>query len=263
MRPSRSRVRSPRQGWRREGAPSAKPRPLVAHIGGAGASLAHLAGTASGLRRCRPAEDYAWFRERLPDPGLLDCAVGVKVDGAVLLAVPAGGSRSGGYLSVGTVADAVRVWAALRGRPGFPRVRIGLSVHRGTCHTVDWGPHQPWDDAERGRYFGYAPSVIDTFVRRISMPDPPAVEVEHEPDQDDGRSRHQDPLRSTLRDLGGCLAVILMGVLITLLVSVAKANATGLPPTLPPSTREPTSTTATPVGAAPSASPTSPRWAAR
>lgn len=52
-----------------------------------------------------PGEDYAWFRERLADPDLLDCAVGVKVSGAVLLAVPADGGRSGGCLSVGTVTD--------------------------------------------------------------------------------------------------------------------------------------------------------------
>ncbi|WP_411098900.1 DUF6302 family protein [Streptomyces sp. x-45] len=126
--------------------------------------LAHIAAPL-----CRPspeecAEEYAWFRERLADPDLLDGAVGVKVDGAVLLAVPAGGSRRGGYLSVGAVAEAVRVWAALRSRPGFPRVRLGLSLHRNTCHTVSWGPLQPRDDAERGRYFGYAPSAIDTFL---------------------------------------------------------------------------------------------------
>lgn len=61
--------------------------------------LAHIAAPL-----CRPspeecAEDYAWFRERLADPGLLGHAVGVKVDGAVLVAVPAGGRRSG-YLSL-------------------------------------------------------------------------------------------------------------------------------------------------------------------
>ncbi|MFI2790400.1 DUF6302 family protein [Kitasatospora sp. NPDC018614] len=131
--------------------------------------LAHIAAPL-----CRPspeecAEDFAWYRERLADPGLLDCAVGVKVDGAVLLAVPVGGSRHGGYLPTGTVADAVRVWAALRGCPGFPRVRLGLSLHRNTCHTVNWGPLQPSDDAERGRHFGYSPSAIDTFLfsRRV------------------------------------------------------------------------------------------------
>ncbi|MEU0213661.1 DUF6302 family protein [Streptomyces sp. NPDC006265] len=206
------------------------------------------------------AEDYAWFRARLGDPNLLDGAVGVKVDGAVLLAVPAGGSRRGGYLSVGTVADAVSVWAALQGRSGFPRVRLGLSVHRDTCHTVNWGPRQPRGDAERGRHFGYAPSAIDTFVRRRSIPDRPAALVEHDSDQGDGRSWDQDPLKSTLRDLGGCLAVILLGVLITLLVSAAKVNATGTTPTSPPPpTRAPTF----PVGAASPSPLTSRRWAAR
>ncbi|WP_203633454.1 DUF6302 family protein [Streptomyces halstedii] len=196
--------------------------------------LAHIAAPL-----CRPspeacAEDYAWFRERLADPGLFDHAVGVKVSGAVLLAVPAGGCWRGGYLSVGSVADAVRVRAALRGWPGFPRVRLGLSVHRDTCHTVHWGPRQPWDDAERGMYFGYVPSAIDTFVRRRSIPDRPAAQVEHDSDQGDGRSWSQDPLKSTLRDLSGCLVVVLLGVLITLLVSAAKVNATGPTPTPPP-----------------------------
>jgi hypothetical protein len=135
-----------------------------------------LAYIAAPLRRPSPekcAEDYTWFRERLADPSLLDRAVGVKVDGAVLLAVPAAGCRSGGYLSVCSVGDAVRVWAALRGRPGFPRIRLGLSIRRDTYHTVDWGPRQPWDDAERGRYFGYSPCAIDSFLHRGWAPDPP------------------------------------------------------------------------------------------
>ncbi|WNI20071.1 DUF6302 family protein [Actinacidiphila sp. ITFR-21] len=186
--------------------------------------LAHIAAPL-----CRPspetcAEDYAWFRERLADPDLLDRAVGVKVSGAVLLAVPAGGHRSGGYLSVGSVADAVRVWAALRGHPGFRRIRLGLSVHRDTCHTVDWGPRQPWDDAERGRYFGYAPSAIDSFLHHVSMFDQPPEPAMSEPDQAGVRNWQQDPLLSTLRDVGGCLAVILMGVLVTVLVSAARGT---------------------------------------
>lgn len=138
-----------------------------------------LARLAAPLCRPSPEEcvDYAWFRERLAEPGLLDCAVGVKAGGATLLAVPVGKSRSGGYLSVGTVADAVRIWWALRGQPGFPRVRLGLSVHRDTCHTVGWGPRQPWDDGERGRYFGYSPSAIDSFLRRGWASDPPPQEA--------------------------------------------------------------------------------------
>jgi len=170
------------------------------------------------------AEDYAWFRARLADPNLLNGAVGVKVDGAVLLAVPAGGSRRGGYVSVGTVADAVRVWAALRGRPGFPRVRLGLSAHRDTCHTVNWGPRQPRDDAERGRHFGYTQPAIDGFLRRVVLLDQRSGPEGSEPVQPGGRTWQQDPLLSTLRDVGGCLAVILMGVLVTLLVSAARDN---------------------------------------
>ncbi|MFI8089194.1 DUF6302 family protein [Streptomyces sp. NPDC086080] len=179
-----------------------------------------------GAPLCRPspeecAEDYAWFRERLAEPVLLDCAVGVRVGNAVLLAVPTGGSRSGGYLSVDTMTDAVLVWAALRGQPGFPRVRLGLSARRNTCHTVNWGPRQPWDDTERGKYFGYAPSVIADFLRRKLVSDPPqqAMYVQA---QASGRTWAQGPLLSTLRDIGGCLAVILMAVLVTVLVSVTR-----------------------------------------
>jgi hypothetical protein len=207
------------------------------------------------------AEDFAWFRERLADPDVLDCAVGVKVDGAVLLAVPVGGSRHGGYLSVGTVTDAVRVWAALRGLPGFPRVRIRLSVYRDTCHTVDWGCRQPWGDAERGRHFGYTPSAIAIFLRRLPAPfDPAPRAAEEVPDQERGRSSQHDPRKSTLRDIGGCLSVILMGVLLTLLVSAAKADAANSASVL----RSPSAPRAAlQDGAASPTSLTSPRWAAR
>ncbi|MFF4934514.1 DUF6302 family protein [Streptomyces griseofuscus] len=227
-----------------------------------------LARIAAPLCRVSPEEcspDYAWFRERLAGPGLLDCAVGVKVDGAVLIAVPAGGSRSGGYVSVGTMGDAVRVWAALRGRPGFPRVRIGLSVHRDTCHTVNWGTRQPQSDAERGRYFGYAPSPIDAFLLHRSISGPAmARAADDEPACADGRSWQQDPLMSTLRDIGGCLAVILMGIVITLLVSAVKVDAAGAASTSRSrSTQEPASETALPAAATSPSSLASRRWAER
>lgn len=157
--------------------------------------------------------------------------------------------------------------ARLGGRAGPARISACTDRPVGpprTCHTVDWGPRQPWDDAERGRYFGYPQAAINTFVRRPSIPDHPAAQVEHDSDQDDGRPWHQDPLKSTLRDLGGCLTVILLGVLITLLVSAAKANATGPTPTSPPSsTWKPTVETALPAGTTSPSPLTSPRWAAR
>ncbi|MBV1949111.1 MULTISPECIES: DUF6302 family protein [unclassified Streptomyces] len=187
---------------------------------------------------CRPSpeecrEEYTWFQERLADPCLLDVAVGVTVGSAVLLGVPAGHCRSGGYLSVGTVADAVRVWAALRGQPGFPRARIGLSLRRDTCHTVTWGPPPPWDDAERGHYFGYTQSAISTFLRRVSILDQQAGPEKSELVEPGELAWQRDPLLSKLRDIGGCLSVILLSLLIALLVSVVKANATSLVRTSP------------------------------
>ncbi|TGB08720.1 DUF6302 family protein [Streptomyces sp. MZ04] len=116
------------------------------------------------------AEEIEWLGQRLADPGLLDRALGVQVDGAVLLAVPTGSTRSGGYLSVSSVASAVRAWAALRGKPGYPRARLILSRYRDTCHNVAWGPRQPHDDVERGRYFGYSPLAIATFLNRDRAP---------------------------------------------------------------------------------------------
>ncbi|MGC5000709.1 DUF6302 family protein [Streptomyces sp. DT195] len=187
-----------------------------------------LARTAAPL--CRPSpgecrEEYTWFQERLAHPDLLDAAVGVKVGSAVLLAVPAGRCRSGGYMSVGTAADAVRVWAALRGQPGFPRARIGLSFRRDTRHTVIWGPRPPWDDAERGRYFGFTQPAISTFLRRDSVLDQQTGPEKYELVERGRRATWQrDPLLSTLRDVGGCLAVILCAVLVTLLVSTARAT---------------------------------------
>ena len=59
--------------------------------------MARLLLTRIAVPFCRPSPtEYAWFRKRLADPGLLDSAVGVKV-GAALIAVPVGGSRRGGY----------------------------------------------------------------------------------------------------------------------------------------------------------------------
>ncbi|MFI2415107.1 hypothetical protein [Streptomyces sp. NPDC018947] len=68
----------------------------------------------------------------------------------------------------------------------------------------------------------HPPSAIDTFVRQASILDQQARPGKSGPVQPAGRDWQQDPLPSTLRDIGGCLAVILMGVLITLLVSAAR-----------------------------------------
>lgn len=70
----------------------------------------------------------------------------------------------GGYLSVTDLFTGVRAWAALCGRPGFPRARLRLSLHRDTCHTVEWGPQPPEDDAACGQFYGYSTAAIQAFL---------------------------------------------------------------------------------------------------
>ncbi len=65
-------------------------------------------------------EETAYYRQRLHAPSLLDQAFAVQVEGAVVLAVPVGGCRKGGYLSVSEVVTGWphgRSFAADRGFP--------------------------------------------------------------------------------------------------------------------------------------------------
>lgn len=178
--------------------------------------------------------DVGWFRDRLADQDLLRQAVEVRVGGPSLLAVPVGGRRRGGYLPVSRGVDVLRVWAALRGRRGFPRARIRWSLHRDTCHTVQWGARPPDDDAARGLFYGYAPAVVAAFVLRH---DPPPQHLSAgAPGQ--GRSWSQDPLLSTVRDVGGCLGVVLMAVAISVLVAALPFSAAhGAPTSCPEGNR--------------------------
>ncbi|MFH7336623.1 DUF6302 family protein [Streptomyces hygroscopicus] len=82
----------------------------------------------------------SWYREWLDDPTLLEAAVVLVVDGAGCIAVPCGGRRRGGHLSVDD--DIAVLWAmrdALDGRPGFPDVRVRWSTDPEVCHRVEWG----------------------------------------------------------------------------------------------------------------------------
>ncbi|MEW1569793.1 DUF6302 family protein [Streptomyces sp. NPDC093509] len=153
---------------------------------------------------------------------LLPLHTRMQVGGTAPLAMPTGSSRNGGYPSASSVEAGMRVRAASPGKSGVPRIRLGLPGHPDTCHTVDSVPRQPWDDAERGRYFAYAPSTLVTFFSRVSMSDQLPESTKNEPEPAPVRNWQQDPLLSTLRDVGGCLAVILIGVLITVLVSAAR-----------------------------------------
>ena len=116
------------------------------------------------------ALNYQFYRDRLDDPGLLDRAV-VTEDGD--LAVPAGGKRLGGYLSMDARAAAIRLVRQMAGRPDeFPAARYHFVCDVGWL--VEWGPELDWrgddehpeDYAAAGRYFGYSEAAIAAYGRK-------------------------------------------------------------------------------------------------
>ncbi|MDF2258389.1 DUF6302 family protein [Streptantibioticus ferralitis] len=45
-------------------------------------------------------------------------------------------------------------------------VRVRWSPYRDTCHMVEWGDTPPlWDDAARGRFYGYSDTAITAFLQ--------------------------------------------------------------------------------------------------
>lgn len=131
--------------------------------------------TAPGLRtRLLPAHtayDYEHFRNLLAEPDLVDSGVAVCLFRAPLLAVPVSDARRGGYMSFDLLTLALNVHSLLGGRPGFPDLRVRWSPYPDTCHTVEWGEEPPmWDNAERGRFYGYREDAISEFLRQRPAP---------------------------------------------------------------------------------------------
>lgn len=111
------------------------------------------------------ASDYAYSRDRLADPTVLDHSVAVRLHRVALLAVAVGGPRRGGYLSVDLLLTAVAVGDLLTGRHGFPDVRVRWSPYADTSHVVEWGEIAPeGSDAARGRFYGYREAAITAFL---------------------------------------------------------------------------------------------------
>ena len=117
------------------------------------------------------ALNYRFYMDRLDDPGLLDRAV-ITEDGD--LAVPVGGKRCGGYVSVDSKAAGRHLIRQLATRPGeFPDLRL-------VCYypwVVEWGPELDWrgndehpeDYAAAGRYFGYSEAAVAAYGRKRAM----------------------------------------------------------------------------------------------
>ncbi len=119
----------------------------------------------------KDARDYCYFRERLADPSLLDRSVAVGLYGALLLAVPVGGTRRGGFLPVDEILPALAISRLLADRPGFPNPRVRWSPWPDTCHAVRWGDEPPpEDDIARGWFYGYSATAITAFLQWAERP---------------------------------------------------------------------------------------------
>ncbi len=113
----------------------------------------------------RRAAEQAYFTERLEDVSLLDRAVDVG-----LLAVPVGGIRRSGYVSLGTIEDCEAAVTALSGVEGFPNPRITDEEYG----VAEWGDEpereqRPGEseyefEARVGRTYGYTQEAIDRFA---------------------------------------------------------------------------------------------------
>ncbi|MGY9066890.1 DUF6302 family protein [Streptomyces sp. CAS3] len=127
--------------------------------------------TGSGTSSTASCE-RAVLAERLADPGLLDQAVEIRLgeDGTdgTCLAVPVGGRRVAGQVSVAGWIQARQVLQALADKPGFPYLRGDSHGNEidDLCH-IAWGLHTGIrDDPGRrmAQMLGYHPAGVEAYV---------------------------------------------------------------------------------------------------
>ncbi|MFI0721908.1 DUF6302 family protein [Streptomyces sp. NPDC021224] len=141
-----------------------------------------------GLLPPEEAVDFEFAAARLHDRAVLRGAVAVQIFRVPLLAVPVGGCRRSGRLSAGPVTIALAVHSVLRGRDGFPHLRI-VEDARGGDWCVEWGEQAPpgaLRSAESRCFFGYASAGADAGCRVPAQGNGPATRAE---------SRRSDRLR--------------------------------------------------------------------
>jgi len=124
------------------------------------------------------AVDRPWYAARLFDWWLLDFSIPVRGgDEHLMLAIPIGGRRRGGFVSLESPKDVDHAAERLKGNAGFPNVRIECSRERGAYHEVRWGENEPLitkrsDQTEvqitqhraAGEFFGYSDLAIRAFL---------------------------------------------------------------------------------------------------
>lgn len=124
------------------------------------------------------AVDRPWYAARLFDLWLLDFSIPLRSgDEHFVLAVPVGGRRRSGFISLPSPEYAEQAAERLKGNAGFPDIRIEYSRERGFQHIVRWGENEPsitqrFNQAEAqiaqhratGEFFGYSDLAIRAFL---------------------------------------------------------------------------------------------------
>ncbi|MEU6460308.1 DUF6302 family protein [Streptomyces sp. NPDC046976] len=120
----------------------------------------------------RAARERVLLAERLADPALLEQAVEIQLgpedDGSTdtCLAVPVGGRRVAGQVTVMGWGQATQVMLALTGRPGFPDVRdFGFGAGIDEPRAIRWGLHiQSAEHRECAQMWGYHAAGVEAYV---------------------------------------------------------------------------------------------------
>jgi hypothetical protein len=123
------------------------------------------------------AVDRAWYAARLVDPLLLDLSIPLHSEYGFVSAVPVGGRRRGSLVPFASRIRAEHAAERLKGKAGFPNVRIERSKKRIKHHVVRWGEDKPLmkeshsqahaqiaDQKAAGEFFGYSNSAIRDFL---------------------------------------------------------------------------------------------------
>lgn len=126
---------------------------------------------------CR--REHALMVARLADPTLLDQAVEIKLgkddSSDTCLAVPLGGQRVAGEVTVTGWSQALLVLLALEGKPGFPDLRDGSSCSSAidAPRTIRWGLRTFSEEPrERASMWGYHDAGVQAYVAEQTRKDP-------------------------------------------------------------------------------------------
>ncbi|WP_338673895.1 DUF6302 family protein [Streptomyces sp. SCSIO 30461] len=124
----------------------------------------------------RSADQRALMARRLADPTLLEQAVEIELDedGSTCLAVPLGGQRVAGQVTVAEWGQALQVLLALDGRTSFPDLRD--ASYGGAIsgpRTIRWGLHtRHAEPRERAGMWGFHDAGVEAYATERTWRDP-------------------------------------------------------------------------------------------